>query len=135
MTAGVTLVELVVSLSLIGLLGLPTGRLIVEYLGQGVGVQDTFAAMQWARHEMERLDSLDDFFAPDLAIGAVVMPEYQGSPYTLTRTVTCATGDCVDPAQGSEGVKRIDIRASRGETSPTLAELTSYRTKHVDYGA
>jgi hypothetical protein len=88
--------------------------------------------MQLARYEMEQLDSLNDFFA---LVSALPIPNYQGYSYTLTRTVSCQTGDCTSTGIGNQGVKRIEITVTKSDSTDPLARLISYRTKCVCFGS
>ena len=135
MRRGLTLVELVVTIALAGIIGIPTGLLVSEQLRLAIGSQDSNVAMQLGRTEMERLDSLNDFFAqPDLDVGTTTLLDYQGYPYTLTRVVSCQAGDCIDSGIQVQGIKRIEIRVTRSGSTEPLARLISYRTKHVQFG-
>ncbi len=135
MRRGLTLVELVLTISLVGILGIPTGLVISQYLRIGLASEDQNLAIHLARAEMERLDSLNDFFAsPDLDLGATTIPNYQGSRYTLTRVVSCDAGDCIDSGINVQGIMRIEITVTRSDSTEPLARLISYRTKHVQFG-
>ena len=120
---------------LAGLLGIPTGLLVSEHLRAALTSRDATVALQLARAEMERLDSLNSFFASTLAIGTTVIPTYQGFPYTMTRTITCQTGNCASTNPNVQGVKRLLITMTRSGSASPLARLISYRTKHVLFGS
>ena len=49
MTRGLTMVELVVTIALAAILGIPTGRLLVEHVRLGMQTQDSMRATQLAR--------------------------------------------------------------------------------------
>ena len=135
MKHGVTLVELVLTIGLAGILGIPTGLLLGEHLNVSLRTRDSNLATQLARYEMERLDSLNNFFASDLAVGTTVLPTYQGYPYTLTRTVSCQVGNCTSTSTTSQGVKRIQIAVTKPGSTEPLANLISYRAKCVCFGS
>ena len=138
---GLTLVELVVTISLAAILGIPLGWLLSEQLEGALRARDAVLATNLARAELERLDSLNDFFTPELAPGATtVVPNYLGFPYTMERAVTCLPGgNCTSTSFSSQGVKRITVSIYKpGATDPLarrLSRLTTYRTKHVLFGS
>ena len=148
MSRGLTLVELVITISLAAILGIPVGLLLSEHLTSALGARDVTVATNLARREMEYVDSLNDnasgpFFSS--ALGGAVVPtttdflSYQGYPYTLRRTVTCLLGNCTSTSLSSQGVKRITVTVYKpSATDPfaqLLATLITYRTKHVAFGS
>lgn len=133
---GLTLIELVLTLGLLGILGIPSGIILSEHLLGALSSQDTHRALQLARSEMEQLDAFNNFFAPALALGTTVIPNYSGAPYTLTRVVSCEAGNCSNTALASQGIKRIRVTvAPISDPSRILAQMISYRTKHVQFGS
>lgn len=132
---GLTLIELVLTIALAGILAVPTGLLLTEHLREAMSSRDSTFALQLARAEVERLESFNNFFkSPELNIGSTLMPNYQGYPYDVTRAVTCQVGNCVSAALNSQGVKRIDIVVTQAGSLQPQARLISYRTKHVSFG-
>lgn len=140
---GLTLVELVITISLAAILGVPVGFILSEHLRAALQARDASVAMSLARQEVERLDSFNDFFHADLALptdpATTTFVNYQGYPYTLQRTVSCLLGNCTNTGTGSQGVKRVTISVYKSSSpSPppdTLAAtLITYRTKHVYFG-
>lgn len=138
MRRALTLIELVLTISLAGLLGIPTGGLVTEHLRVAMTSRDSTMALQLARQELERLDGLQraagqEFFV-DLPLGTTTTLNYRGSPYTLTRAITCAAGNCTSTALANQGLKRIEVVVTRPGSPAQLAKLISYRTKHVWFG-
>jgi len=132
---GLTLVELVITISLAAIIGIPTGILLSEHLTGALRARDYIVAMNLARQEMERIDSLNDFFAsPDLNVGTTSGTVSGFPAYTRTVTVTCLVGNCTNPGTGSQGVKQITIVVTKTGPGDLLATLVSYRTKHVFFG-
>ncbi len=132
MTRGLTLIELVITISLAAILGIPVGILLSEHLTGALRARDDVVAMSLARAEMERLDSLDDFFAV-ASQAPVAVPGFDA--YTLTVTVRCQFGNCTNTSTGSQGVKQITILVTKTGSADRLATLVSYRTKHVFFGS
>ena len=138
MNRGLTLVELVLTIGLAGIIGIPTGLLVGEHLWLTLTSRDSNIATQLARAEMERLDSLNNFFHGDLvAPSTTPIPNYQGFAYDLTRTVSCLAppSDCISSATSSQGVKRIQVTVTKSGSTDPLARLISYRAKHVSFGS
>ncbi len=139
---GLTLVELIVTISLAAILGIPAGILFSEHLTAALRARDATVAMSLARYELERLDGLNDFCHVDLTVnspaGTTISP-YQGYPYALTRTVWCQTGDCAfncaTPSNANNGIKRIEIRVTKIGSAENRATLVTYRTKYVLFGS
>jgi hypothetical protein len=128
---------------LAAILGIPAGILFSEHLRGALQARDYTVAMNLARHEMEQLDSFDDFFHPDLALPAdpaiTNIVDYQGYPYMLRRTVDCFLGNCTNTGTGSQGVKRITITVYKSDVAnpppnTLVATIVTYRTKHVFFG-
>ena len=142
MMRGLTLIELVITISLAAIIGIPVGLLLSEHLNGALRARDAIVAMNLARYEMERLDSLNDFCHVDLNMNSPAgtpLNSYQGYPYTLTRIVWCQTGNCASncgsPSNANNGVKRIEIRMTKSGSTGVLASLVSYRTEFVLFGS
>lgn len=135
MKRGLTLIELVLTIGLMGVLGIAMGLLLGEQLQATVMAHDSTLAMQLARAELERLDALNNFFAPELAVGTTTTPNYAGSPYTLTRAVSCLAGNCRSQRLASQGLKQIRVSVSPAGSKAILAALVTYRAKDVSFGS
>ena len=139
---GLTLVELIVTISLAAILGIPAGILFSEHLTAALRARDATVAMSLARYELERLDGLNDFCHVDLTVNSpagATISLYQGYPYALTRTVWCQTGNCASncatPSNANNGIKRIEIRVTKIGSTENQATLVTYRTKYVLFGS
>ena len=136
MTRGLTLVELIITISLTAILGIPAGILLSRQLGAAIDARDYTVAMSLARYEMERLDSFNDVYHADLFVTnspvTTTIVNYLGYPYTLERTVDCLTGDCTN---GNFNVKRVDVTVRKTGSISPLATLTTYRTQNVLFGS
>lgn len=136
MTRGLTLVELIITISLTAILGIPVGILMSQQLGAAIDARDYTVAMSLARYELERLDSFNDPYHADLFVTSspvtTTIVNYLGYPYTLERTVDCLTGNCTS---GSFNVKRVDVTVSKTGSSSPLATITTYRTQNVLFGS
>lgn len=131
MSRGLTLVELVITISLAAIIGVPVGILLSEQLKGALTARDYTVGMALARAELERLESLNDFFA----IASQPAAPVPGFPaYTRSVTVTCLLGDCRSGATKRQGTKRIDVVVTKTDTPDLVATLVTYRTKHVAFG-
>ncbi len=143
---GLTLVELIISISLAGIIAIPVGILVSEHLNAAIRARDATIAMNLARYELERLDSLNDVCHVDLTTpSTTTIISYQSLSYTLTRTVSCQVtpivGNCASnctspnpPPSGNNGIKRIAITVTRNSSAEVLASVITYRTKFVRFG-
>ena len=136
MTRGLTLVELIITISLTAIIGVPAGILLSRQIGAAIDTRDYTVAMSLARYEMERLDSFNDVYHADLFVTnspvTTTIVNYLGYPYTLERTVDCLTGDCTN---GNFNVKRVDVTVRKTGSISPLATLTTYRTQNVLFGS
>ncbi len=141
--SGLTLVELVITITLAVIISISVGLLLSQHLTSALRARDCTIAMNLARYEMERLDSLNDFCHVDLTVnspGGLSIPSYQSYPYTLTRTVWCQANDCssnctTTPTNAKNGMKRIEILVTKNASTDRLAFLVTYRTKFVLFGS
>ena len=137
---GMTLVELVITISLSAIIGVSAGILLSEQLRGALRARDYSVAMNLARAEMEKLDSRNDFCHADLALGTTDLVSGYPAAYTVRRVVSCRTGgttcaNCnLPPTNANNGVKQIDITVKKSGSGETLATLVTYRTKYVLFG-
>jgi prepilin-type N-terminal cleavage/methylation domain-containing protein len=143
MMRGLTLIELVVTISLAGIIGIPVGILLSEHISGSLRARDYTVAMSLARREMETLDSFNNFCHASLNIipGGTLFDPYQGTSYALRRTVVCQAGgsNCTSacdptPATTDNAVKRIMIVVTKSGLTEPLASVVTYRTKYVRFG-
>ena len=150
---GLTLVELILTIALAGILGAPLGIMLGEHLNGSLRATDRAVAMSLARWELERLDSLESttspgrdnlngFCHPDLTVNvpAGVLATSPNPAYTITRIVACQANDCASncassPTNARNGVKRIEIQIRRAGTANVIASLVTYRMKYVLFGS
>lgn len=134
---GFTLLELAMTIGLLGALAVPVGGLVVEHLRASVQTDGTLSAENLARYEHERLiwwsylnvidwcsvpKSDPNLPASETFCPAVVTPPnpYAGLPYIVTRDVENQLA-----SDGSAGMKRITVKVFRvGETKPMITVIT-----------
>ena len=153
---GLSLIELIVTISLAAILGVPVGILVSEHLGATMRARDATVAMTLARREMEQLDdfnsaslsSFNNFCHANLNLtGAGGVSVASPNPaYAITRIVLCQTptsscacscsGICLTgaPSSARNDIKRIEVQVKRSGSSELLASLVTYRTKYVSFG-
>jgi len=131
---GLTLVELTLTIALLGLIGIPTSLLLTEHLHGALRGRDSVLATQLARRELERLDSFNDFAHPDLAVTTVTISNYAGyAGYTMRRVVSCKAGDCI-VSPTAPALKEIEVTILREDSSTPLARMTTFRARDVLFG-
>ena len=140
--SGLTLVELIITISLAAIISVPVGILLSEQLQSALRARDATVAVNLARYELERLDSLNNVCHADLTVNSpagTTITAYQGYPYNLTRIVWCHTGNCASncasPSNANNGIKRIEIRVTKSDAATPSATVTTYRAKFVLWGA
>ena len=140
---GLTLVELALTIGLAGIVVIPIGVVLSQHLAGAMWSRDAGVAMNLARSEVERLDSLNDFCHAQLNLTSPTPPPvdgyWPGYPYAMTRVVSCQQNDCsvncgAAPTNARNGVKRIEIRVTKSGSGQLLASLVTYRTKFVSFG-
>lgn len=134
-----TLVELIITIVLAAIIGIPAGLILSEHLRGALRARDYTVAMSLARQEMERLDSLNttnDFISSIISQPAAPVPGFPS--YTRAVTVIClalpGAEDCTSTDIATQGVKQITIVVTKTGPGDVLATLVSYRTKHVFFG-
>ena len=137
--SGLTLVEVAVTIALVAILSVPTGFMVSELLRIVMIARDSNEAMNLARYELERLDAIHDFLAPDLGVGTTELPNYRGMRFTLSRTVICDQWevDALDCTVANANTARKRIEVTVADPTPgtqSSMTLTTYRTKGVQYG-
>ena len=144
---GLTLVELVITISLAGIIGVPVGIILSRQLDSALRARDYAVAMSLARAEMERVDSASDV-AAFCNLNSTAPAPVSGYPaYTVERVVACqtagsncncgCTGACGvggTPTSARNDIKRIEVRLTKSGSTDRLATLATYRTKYVLFG-
>ena len=143
MTRGLTLVELIITISLAAIIGVPTGILLSEHLTGALRSRDYTVAMNLARADLEQLDSFFNNFCSLSSAGPAPVSGYPA--YILERVVSCQTtgsscncscsGGCGGaPSSARNDIKRIEVRVTKSGSTDRLATLVTYRTKYVLFG-
>src|SRR3989338_1030637 len=119
-----TLIELVMTLVIVGVIAAPLGLLIGRQF-EGVFLsQEYHEAMNLARFEMERVKKMS--YA---SIVTASFSNYQGYPYDMTRTVSFAQGSAVS----AESLKQVIVDVRRSGSAAVLFSLKTYIARNVIY--
>lgn len=120
-----TLIEVVMTLVVIGIIAAPLGLMIGRQF-EGVFLsQDQHEAMNLARFEMERVKKMS--YA---SIVSANFSNYQGYPYDITRTVSFSQGN----AASAESLKLVIVDVRRAGSAAVLYSLRTYIARNVLYG-
>lgn len=121
-----TLIELIITIALLGILLIPLGFMAIEFTREIVYSRDLGAAEALARIEMAKINNLV-YSDATLAVGYDnAIANYEGYPYDLRRTVT---------AGPVANLKQVQVRVYPfGNTTRHLANLVTY-VANVTFGA
>jgi len=127
--SGITLIELIMTMVVIGVVVIPSAVFLAESIRGVFRAEDTVAATNIARMEMERLYNLS-YDSVALAVGTDTTLNYQNTLYDLRciKTQTTTNG---------ESIKQVIIEVYpaglAGNANYLLTKLISYRTENVLY--
>ncbi|MEW6101246.1 MAG: prepilin-type N-terminal cleavage/methylation domain-containing protein [Candidatus Omnitrophota bacterium] len=126
--SGFTLVELVITIVVLGIVMIPLGFMSMEYLRAIVYARNLTAAQNLAKVEMAKVNNLS-FSDTTLADGYdTTISNYEGYSYDVRRTVNYAAG-------WDNNLKQVRVRVyPAGETSAHLVDLITY-VAAVSFGA
>lgn len=117
-----TLVELILSIVLLTIIGLPLALLMIENTKNLAINNNKIYASQLARLELEKIANTDY-----VNITSASFSFYQGYDYNLTRTVTYQAGREADP----ESLKRVEIEVYAVGNATAITKFITYRAKNV----
>lgn len=122
-----TLIELIVTMVIIGILLVPLGVMIGQFTQSIPYSRDLGASSELVKTEMAKINNLA-YNDSTLAVGYdVVTSNYQGYPYDLRRTVSAG------PIAGS---KQVQVRVfSPGNTANPITNSLAYLASSVTFGA
>lgn len=122
---GFTLIELVMSMMVMGIIAASLGISIGQLVRSTVDSDLHGMATHLARFEMEKVQNMEYS-----SIVSSSSSNYEGYNYDLVRTVTYAQGNPSDP----ENLKQIKVGISRAVAGipMVLVELITYRAKNVN---
>lgn len=122
---GFTLVELIMTIVLIGITAVPLSLMVVQHI-QSVYISHDYAvARNLARFEMEVVNN-----TAYASIASASFPNYRGYNYDVNRNVTFAQGN----SSSSESLKRVAVSVTRHGSAAALFNSVTYIAKNVNYG-
>lgn len=127
---GWTLIELIMTIVLAGILSIPVSYFIVSSIENKVYVEDTTTALQLARWIMEDSyrEALTD--AGYLALASRTYNNYFNTGLDVVRTVTYVAGSQFS----TYSAKEVSVRVTRSGDSQVLTEFITYITRDIQYG-
>lgn len=121
---GFTLIELVMTMVVIGIVSVPLSYLITSHLEGVFLLEDDTMAQNLARFELEKVNNMA---YANINAGTVTVSNYQGYAYDVTRTVSFVPGS-------AESLKKIQVDVQESGSAKVNATLTMYLAKGVDHG-
>jgi len=117
-----TLIELVMTIVVVGIISVPVSLLIGSHLDSALASVDYTKASNLARLEMEKVNNM--------AYANLNSLNSTYGDYDIIRTVVYAQGG----AATAESLKEISVEVMRTGSLDTLVQLKTYRCKNVSYG-
>lgn len=122
---GFTLIELVMTMVVFGIVAIPLSLTIYEYTEGAFSFQESIMAHHLGRAEMERVLKM-----PYTSMSTASFPGYKGYNYDVTRTVTYVYGS----GASAESLKQIQVDVRKSGKVTILASFVTYFSRNVTYG-
>lgn len=123
--AGFTLIELVMTIVVAGVIAIPLSLTISQYIKSVFKAQDYTMAANLARAEIERVNKMTY-----TSMVTASFTNYQGYPYNVARTVTYIAGS----SGSTNSLKQIVVSVTKSGSAEVLANFTTYFARNVSYG-
>jgi len=121
---GFTLIELIITICLLGIVLIPLGIISIELMRTLVNTRDSGVAEGLARTEMAKVNNI-----PYASLASTTITSYDGYPYDLYRTVNVVSGF-------SDNLKQVQIKIfPAGNTKDLLINEISYAGSFALFGA
>ena len=124
---GFTLVELIMTMVVVGIVSIPLSFLVIGHMESIVVSSDMTIALNLARFEMEIVNSSA---YTDILIGTFVNANNPNSDYDVTRIVTYEQGDDLS----AESLKRITVQVTRAGDADVIISLVTFIARNITYG-
>lgn len=122
---GVTLVELVVTIVVVGIVAVPLSLTLSQHIRSAFQAQDAASSRNIGRFELERILN-----TPYANIASASFSNYSGYGYDVISTVSYLQGN-----NGSaESLKKIVVDVRKAGEPTVFATLVTYVAKNVNYG-
>jgi prepilin-type N-terminal cleavage/methylation domain-containing protein len=123
--SGFTLIELIMTIVLLGIVSLATGAFVTEQI-RGVARSSEYTqALNLAQLELETVNHL-----AYANITNQTITNYESYPYDVVRTVTFNNGTDIT----AESLKKIVIEVRKTGTTQDLVNITTYIARNVALG-
>lgn len=109
----------------VAIIAIPLSLLVFEHIEGTFYSEDLTMAINLARFEMEVVNNL-----AYTNIDNATIPNYQGYPYQIRRTVIYAQGNPTSP----ESLKTITIEVRKTGSANALVSLVTYIARNAAYG-
>ncbi len=123
---GFTLIELIMTLVVVGIISLPLAILLVRHVQSTFQSNDYAMATGLGQFEMERIKKTPYV---NIALGTTTLNNYQGYNYTVDRIVALVPG-----GNAQESLKQVTITVKRSGSLTILVSFTTYIAQNVLYG-
>jgi type II secretory pathway pseudopilin PulG len=124
---GQTLVEIIITMVVIGIISIPLAFMVLEHIKGTVQLEEYTIAINLARLEIEKVNNM----AWTSIIPADFLP-YSGynNSYDVRRSVSYVQGSNATP----ESLKQIIVTVTKHNSTRVLARLITYIARNVNYG-
>lgn len=128
---GFTLIELIMTILLIGIVIIPSSIFIIESVRGAFKSEDIIIAVNLARMELEKINNLT-YDHTDMLIGTTDVSKYNGYNYDLRRTVIYI--EYKPPWKESVKEIRVEVypAGKLGNTQYLLTTVITHRAKNAD---
>jgi prepilin-type N-terminal cleavage/methylation domain-containing protein len=121
---GFTLIELIMTIVVVGIAALPISITLAKHVQSVFLSQDMTMATNLARFDLAQMNN-----TAYASVVSVTLNNYQGYPYTLTRTVSFINGTALTV----ESTIKVTAQVSSPGSAVVLAKLVTYISKNLRY--
>lgn len=122
---GVTLIELIMTMVVLGIVAVPLTLMMYEHVEGVFWSADHQMAAQLGRLEMERQNNIDYD-----SLLTMSQSNYQGYDFDVDTTVSYVYGN----GSSAESLKSVRVEVTKHGSSDVLANFITYRVKNVQFG-
>lgn len=120
---GFTLIELVMTIVVAGIIAVPLSLMIFKQVEGTFLSEDIAVCNNLLRFQMEKVNNLSFSSIADTAIS-----NFEGFDYDLAQTVSTISH------AGSERLKQVNVVLTRAGTAKTVVSGSTYISDNIDYG-
>src|SRR3989338_1842788 len=123
---GFTLIELIMTLVVVGIIAVPLSLLLMRHVQSTFQSNDYTMATGLGRYEMEKVKKMP---YANITIGTTTVNNYLGYNYTVDRIVALVPG-----GTPPETMKQVTITVKRSGSPTVLVSFVTYIAQNVLYG-